>query len=171
MDLEGALSLFLPHFGTAKDSKIHCNYLRFLEFFESLIDILLALLGIMELKGLQSCSHQYHFITGANLFVDSTGHLLRIGDFGAAACLYTKMTVPGEFRGQLQGTLAFMAPEVLRSESYGRSCDVWSLGCCIIEMATAKAPWNAADISNYYCLMYKVRKLPTSLFHSAQFST
>ena len=95
--------------------------------------------------------------------MDSTGHLLRIGDFGAAACLYTKMTVPGEFRGQLQGTLAFMAPEVLRSESYGRSCDVWSLGCCIIEMATAKAPWNAADISNYYCLMYKVRKLPISL--------
>ena len=94
---------------------------------------------------------------GANLFVDTTGHLLRIGDFGAAACLYTKMTCPGEFRGQLQGTLAFMAPEVLRGESYGRSCDIWSLGCCIIEMATAKQPWNAADISNYYCLMYKVR--------------
>merc|ERR1719225_1989933 len=95
-------------------------------------------------------------LKGANLFVDTTGQFLRIGDFGAAACLYTKMTVPGEFRGQLQGTLAFMAPEVLRSESYGRSCDVWSLGCCIIEMATAKAPWNAADISNYYCLMYKI---------------
>ena len=54
------------------------------------------------------------------------------------------------------GTVAFMAPEVLRGESYGRSSDIWSLGCCIIEMATAKAPWNASDISNYYCLMYKV---------------
>ncbi len=93
---------------------------------------------------------------GANLFVDNTGHHLRIGDFGAAACLYSNVTCPGEFRGQLQGTLAFMAPEVLRGESYGRSCDIWSLGCCIIEMATAKAPWNASDISNYYCLMYKV---------------
>ena len=88
--------------------------------------------------------------------MDTTGHHLRIGDFGAAAHLYSQMTYPGEFRGQLQGTVAFMAPEVLRGESYGRSSDIWSLGCCIIEMATAKAPWNASDISNYYCLMYKV---------------
>lgn len=95
-------------------------------------------------------------ITGANLFVDTTGHLVKIGDFGAAACLYSHMTCRDEFRGQLEGTLAFMAPEVLRSESYGRSCDIWSLGCCIIEMASARAPWNATDISNYYCLMYKV---------------
>ena len=88
--------------------------------------------------------------------MDNTGHHLRIGDFGAAAHLYSHITYPGEFRGQLQGTVAFMAPEVLRGESYGRSCDIWSVGCCIIEMATAKAPWNASDISNYYCLMYKV---------------
>ena len=96
------------------------------------------------------------FDPGANLFVDTTGQFLRIGDFGAAACLYTKTTCPGEFRGQMQGTLAFIAPEVIRSECYGRSCDMWSLGCCVIEMATAKAPWNASVISNYYCLMYKV---------------
>jgi mitogen-activated protein kinase kinase kinase 1 len=111
------------------------------------------------LQGLDYLHHHgilHRDLKGANLFVDTTGHLLRIGDFGAAACLYTKMTCPGEFRGQLQGTLAFMAPEVLRGESYGRSCDIWSLGCCIIEMATAKQPWNAADISNYYCLMYKI---------------
>ena len=98
--------------------------------------------------------------------MDNTGHHLRIGDFGAAACLYSKVTVPGEFRGQLQGTLAFMAPEVLRGESYGRSCDIWSLGCCIIEMATAKAPWNASDISNYYCLMYKVSAMLDTMLHS-----
>ena len=111
---------------------------------------------LQGLSYLHSMGIIHRDLKGANLLVDNTGHHLRIGDFGAAACLYSQITCPDEFRGQLQGTLAFMAPEVLRGESYGRSCDIWSLGCCIIEMATAKAPWNASDISNYYCLMYKV---------------
>ena len=49
-----------------------------------------------------------------------------------------------------------MAPEVLRGESYGRACDIWSLGCCLIEMATANPPWNASDVSNHLALIYKV---------------
>ena len=55
-----------------------------------------------------------------------------------------------------QGTIAFMAPEVIRGEPYGRSCDVWSLGCCVIEMATTKPPWNATDVSNHLALMFRV---------------
>jgi mitogen-activated protein kinase kinase kinase 2 len=35
-----------------------------------------------------------------------------------------------------------MAPELLLKEKkYGRRVDVWSLGCVIIEMATAEHPW------------------------------
>ena len=49
---------------------------------------------------------------GANVLVDTSGHHLRIADFGAAARMMSKSTVPGEFQGQLQGTIAFMAPEV-----------------------------------------------------------
>lgn len=49
---------------------------------------------------------------GANLLIDSTGHRLRIADFGAAARLASKGTGAGEFQGQLLGTIAFMAPEV-----------------------------------------------------------
>ena len=44
--------------------------------------------------------------------MDSTGQLLRIGDFGASARLASKDTGAGEFQGQLLGTIAFMAPEV-----------------------------------------------------------
>ena len=59
--------------------------------------------------------------------MDTSGHHLRIADFGAAARMMSKSTVPGEFQGQLQGTIAFMAPEV------GRSCSktdfISSLGC------------------------------------------
>ena len=93
---------------------------------------------------------------GANLLVDSTGHHLRIGDFGTAARLVSQTTVSGEFQGQLLGTIAFMAPEVLRGERYGRSCDVWSVGCCMIEMASSKPPWKENCMSNHLALMYKV---------------
>ena len=72
--------------------------------------------------------------------------------------MMSKSTVPGEFQGQLQGTIAFMAPEVLRGDSYGRSCDIWSLGCCIIEMATGKPPWGASDVSNHLALIFRVGK-------------
>lgn len=95
-------------------------------------------------------------LKGANLLVDSTGQRLRIGDFGAAARLASQTTGAGEFQGQLLGTIAFMAPEVLRGENYGRACDVWSVGCVIIEMTTTKPPWNAKDISNHLALIFKI---------------
>ncbi|KAL3869798.1 hypothetical protein ACJMK2_042435 [Sinanodonta woodiana] len=95
-------------------------------------------------------------LKGANLLVDSTGQRLRIGDFGAAARLASQATGAGEFQGQLLGTIAFMAPEVLRGEDYGRACDVWSVGCCLVEMCTTKPPWNAHDISNHLALIFKI---------------
>lgn len=95
--------------------------------------------------------------------MDSTGQWLRIADFGTAARLASKSTVTGEFQGQLHGTVAFMAPEVLRGEDYGRSCDVWSVGCCVIEMATTKPPWGADYVSNQLKLIFTVSSL-TSVF-------
>ncbi|KAL8586779.1 hypothetical protein ACOMHN_061292 [Nucella lapillus] len=102
-------------------------------------------------------SHILHRdLKGANLLVDSTGQQLRIGDFGASARLASQHTGAGEFQGQLLGTIAFMAPEVLRGESYGRGCDVWSVGCVMIEMSTCRPPWNSHDISNHLALIFKI---------------
>ncbi|XP_062333636.1 mitogen-activated protein kinase kinase kinase 1 [Osmerus eperlanus] len=101
-------------------------------------------------------------IKGANLLIDSTGHRLRIADFGAAARLAFKGTGAGEFQGQLLGTIAFMAPEVLRGQQYGRSCDVWSVGCAIIEMSCAKPPWNAEKHSNHLALIFKIASATTA---------
>ena len=95
-------------------------------------------------------------LKGANLLVDSTGQRLRIGDFGAAARLASQTTGAGEFQGQLLGTIAFMAPEVLRGEEYGRACDVWSTGCVIIEMSSSNPPWDAKAVSNHLALIFKI---------------
>jgi len=111
---------------------------------------------LLGLDYLHSNGILHRDLKGANLLVDTSGHHLRIADFGAAARMMSKSTVPGEFQGQLQGTIAFMAPEVLRGDSYGRSCDIWSVGCCIIEMATTKPPWGASDVSNHLALIFRV---------------
>ena len=88
--------------------------------------------------------------------MDSSGVTLRIGDLGTAAELGATATLKGEFSGQLRGTVAFMAPEVLRGQHYGRSCDVWSVGCCVIEMATGRPPWDAHTCSNHIALLFMV---------------
>ena len=33
---------------------------------------------------------------------------------------------------------------------------MWSVGCCIIQMATGKPPWNATGSTNKFALIYKV---------------
>lgn len=53
--------------------------------------------------------------------------------------------------------------QVLRGENYGRACDVWSVGCVIIEMATTKPPWNAKDISNHLALIFKVKTIKKTI--------
>ncbi|XP_043192717.1 mitogen-activated protein kinase kinase kinase 1-like isoform X2 [Amphibalanus amphitrite] len=99
-------------------------------------------------------------LKGANLLVDSSGVTLRIGDLGTAAELGATATLKGEFSGQLRGTVAFMAPEVLRGQHYGRSCDVWSVGCCVIEMATGRPPWDAHTCSNHFALLFMIANSP-----------
>ncbi|XP_037556995.1 mitogen-activated protein kinase kinase kinase 1-like isoform X2 [Dermacentor silvarum] len=104
--------------------------------------------------------HENHILhrdlKGANLLVDSTGQHLKIADFGSASRLQSKATLAGEFQGQLLGTIAFMAPEVLRGENYGRSCDIWSVGCVLIEMATNAHPWDNCNTLNHLALIYRI---------------
>ncbi|XP_074643836.1 mitogen-activated protein kinase kinase kinase 1-like [Tubulanus polymorphus] len=112
-----------------------------------------VLLGLAYLHDKQMIHRD---LKGANLLVDSTGQTVKIADFGAAGRLSAQATMVGEFKGQLLGTIAFMAPEVLRGEDYGRSCDIWSIGCVMIEMVTAKPPWGASDLSNHLALIFKI---------------
>ncbi len=40
-----------------------------------------------------------------------------------------------------KGSLPWCAPEILNKQYYGTKCDIWSLGCAIIEMGGIE-PWN-----------------------------
>ncbi|ORZ40323.1 kinase-like domain-containing protein [Catenaria anguillulae PL171] len=47
----------------------------------------------------------------------------------------------------LQGSVYWMSPEVVKHMRYTRKSDIWSVGCLVIEMFTAKHPWpNASQV-------------------------
>jgi mitogen-activated protein kinase kinase kinase len=95
-------------------------------------------------------------IKGANILVDNKG-TVKISDFGiskrveASTLLNTANSTTGATpapkssranpRVSLQGSVFWMAPEVVRQTAYTKKADIWSLGCLIVEMFTGTHPY------------------------------
>lgn len=82
-------------------------------------------------------------IKGANILIDHKG-AVKISDFGIskrveAASLNTTANKKGQ-RVSLQGSVFWMAPEVVKQTAYTRKADIWSLGCLIVEMLSGEHP-------------------------------
>ncbi|KAF8772415.1 hypothetical protein HU200_005820 [Digitaria exilis] len=76
-------------------------------------------------------------IKGANILVGPNGEV-KLADFGMAKHISSF----AEIRS-FKGSPYWMAPEVImNSKGYSLAVDIWSLGCTIIEMATARPPWH-----------------------------
>jgi len=60
-------------------------------------------------------------------------------------------------RPSLQGSVFWMAPEVVKQTAYTRKADIWSVGCLIVEMLTGEHPW--AQLSQMQAI-FKVRANP-----------
>lgn len=78
----------------------------------------------------------------ANLLVEARFRV-KLADFGCSkqdADTRTFTTV---------GSVPWMAPEVISNQNgYGRKADIWSLGCTVLEMATAQKPWGDGMFDN-----------------------
>src|ERR1700761_273044 len=51
--------------------------------------------------------------------------------------------VPGNrmHRPSLQGSVFWMAPEVVKQSGHTPKADIWSVGCLVVEMLTGEHPW------------------------------
>jgi mitogen-activated protein kinase kinase kinase len=85
-------------------------------------------------------------IKGANILVDNKGSV-KISDFGISKRVEASTLLNGPSSGKkgaqrvsLQGSVFWMAPEVVRQTAYTRKADIWSLGCLIVEMFTGSHP-------------------------------
>jgi hypothetical protein len=93
-------------------------------------------------------------LKGDNLLVDVDG-TLKLADFGTAKELATQSK-------SVAGTAFFMAPEMVKGVGHGIEADVWSAGCCIVEMLTGKPPFS--HFSNQYAIMMHIAELAEGSF-------
>ncbi|CAI6265008.1 unnamed protein product [Periconia digitata] len=100
-------------------------------------------------------------IKGANILVDNKGSV-KISDFGISKRVETSTLVNGKKDNQrvsLQGSVFWMAPEVVRQTAYTRKADIWSLGCLIVEMFTGSHPHpNLSQLQ----AIFKIGKSPNA---------
>ncbi|XP_004503703.1 mitogen-activated protein kinase kinase kinase YODA isoform X1 [Cicer arietinum] len=102
-------------------------------------------------------------IKGANILVDPNGQI-KLADFGMAKHI-TGQSLPFSFKGSPY----WMAPEVIKnSNGCNLAVDIWSLGCTVLEMATAKPPWSQYE---GVAAMFKIgnsKELPTIPDHLSE---
>ncbi|RYC81262.1 hypothetical protein BFJ63_vAg15848 [Fusarium oxysporum f. sp. narcissi] len=75
-----------------------------------------------------------------NILLDTDG-TCKISDFGISK--KTDNIYGNDKTNNMQGSVFWMAPEVIRSqcEGYSAKVDIWSLGCVVLEMLTGQRPW------------------------------
>jgi len=81
----------------------------------------------------------------ANVLLTHSGDV-KIADFGCSRWIQ-----PGEaaLENSVAGSVFWMAPELFRGRGkLTTTSDIWSLGCCVLEMATGSPPWFEKRFDN-----------------------
>lgn len=133
-------------------------------------EIVIQIYTLQMLEGL-AYLHQsgivHRDIKPENILLDHNG-VVKFVDFGAAKVIAssgrthamktigTRPVNNGENINSMTGTPMYMSPEVITGGSIARNgvVDIWSLGCCVLEMATGRRPWSNLD--NEWAIMYHI---------------
>ncbi|KAL3835460.1 hypothetical protein ACJIZ3_010196 [Penstemon smallii] len=65
----------------------------------------------------------------------------KIGDFGLAK--REKQSKKRKLDPYWRGTPMYLSPEAVRDNVQEAPCDIWALGCVVLEMLTGKPPWES----------------------------
>jgi serine/threonine protein kinase len=77
-----------------------------------------------------------------NIFIASGGGI-KVGDFGLACTHQQKMSMSAAaWNATAGGTPCYLSPEVLSSDCFSPTSDVWAAGCCAFEMMSFSFLWE-----------------------------
>ncbi|KAI0514638.1 hypothetical protein F5B22DRAFT_636966 [Xylaria bambusicola] len=99
------------------------------------------------LSGLAYLHHEgilHRDLKADNILLDLDG-TCKISDFGISK--KTDDIYGNDKTNSMQGSVFWMAPEVIRSqgEGYSAKVDIWSLGCVVLEMFAGRRPWSKEE--------------------------
>jgi mitogen-activated protein kinase kinase kinase len=99
------------------------------------------------LAGLAYLHHEgvlHRDLKADNILLDVDG-TCKISDFGISK--KTDNIYGNDVTNSMQGSVFWMAPEVIRSQGQGYSAkvDIWSLGCVVLEMFAGRRPWSKEE--------------------------
>jgi mitogen-activated protein kinase kinase kinase len=99
------------------------------------------------LDGLAYLHHEgilHRDLKADNILLDLDG-TCKISDFGISK--KTDNIYGNDITNSMQGSVFWMAPEVIRSQGQGYSAkvDIWSLGCVVLEMFAGRRPWSKEE--------------------------
>ena len=75
---------------------------------------------------------------------------VKIADFDTA----THVMSLTSRHGSCVGTPWYTAPEIILVEVYSLPVDVWSVGCCVLEMATGQV---SVEYAGFLCIVHRCR--------------
>uniref|UniRef100_A0A674EGL6 mitogen-activated protein kinase kinase kinase n=1 Tax=Salmo trutta TaxID=8032 RepID=A0A674EGL6_SALTR len=104
-----------------------------------LIDWAMGIAGGMNYLHLHKIIHRD--LKSPNMLI-THDDLVKISDFGTSKELFDK-----SMKMSFAGTVAWMAPEVIRNEPVSEKVDIWSFGVVLWEMLTGEVPYKDVDSS------------------------
>jgi serine/threonine protein kinase len=108
---------------------------KFGSFTESLTSIYIT----QVLRGLTYLHEQgvlHRDIKGANILTTKDG-MVKLADFGVAM----RLNEANDGEQDVLGSPYWIAPEIIEMSAPTPACDIWSLGCIIIELLTGRPPY------------------------------
>ena len=82
---------------------------------------------------------------------------------GLLTLLLALLSAARVHRPSLQGSVYWMAPEVVKQTAYTHKADIWSVGCLVVEMLTGTHPW--ASLNQMQAIFKVISLLPLMPFY------
>lgn len=135
------LNIFLEYVPGGSVAALLRNYGAFEEqLVQNFVRQVLRGLNFLHLRGIV-----HRDIKGANILVDNKGGV-KISDFGISKKVEHGLLLNSRSnRPSLQGSVYWMAPEVVKQTTHTRKADIWSVGCLVVEMISGTHPWPTLD--------------------------